>query len=63
VPLIERKAEARLMEDDLKRHKAECPSCGVAACHEYRLMQSELRMVRREIRDWFKPGPDQPTLL
>lgn len=63
VPLIERRADARVLDENMKRHLKDCRSCGVAKCGVYRGMKAELAKIREELRTWFAPGPDDQPLF
>lgn len=63
VPLAERRADARALEDAIKAHRGGCLTCVPRVkCQELRDMSAELKKIRQEIRTWFAPGPDQMTL-
>jgi hypothetical protein len=64
VPLAEARARVRQLDTDLKDHKTYCLDCRPrAACQEARDMAAELTALRRDIKTWFDPGPDQGALL
>ena len=61
VPLIERRADARVLEDQIREHRKDCRYAG--RCPEARAMREELKAIREELRTWFAPGADQPPLF
>ena len=63
VALAERRADARILEQEIKDHRADCASCGTAKCALYRHLVSELKQVRHEIAHWFDPPADAETLF
>jgi hypothetical protein len=65
VPLFERRADARNLDDAIKAHKPGCLACSVSrqGCEQVLEMRAEMRKIRDEIKHWFDPGPDQPTLF
>jgi hypothetical protein len=63
-PLAERRALARAMGEELDEHRRGCARCMIdRSCSEARDLAAELAEVRREIRHWFDPGPDQVPLF
>lgn len=67
VPLAEARAEARALEDQMKRHRQECVKCGSGKgrirCEAYKEMAASLSALKRQIKDWFAPGKDQADLF
>jgi hypothetical protein len=64
VPLIERRADARVLEGKIRDHKRGCLDCARTRgqCSAAAVMRKELKAMREELRTWFAPGPDQATL-
>ena len=66
VPLIECRADARVLEDKIREHKKDCQDCAWSAkgqCGNAQAMRNELKAIREELRTWFESGPDQETLF
>ena len=63
-PLAERRAQAAVMSECLKRHERECLHCLTRSrCSEARHLAVELADARRDVQHWFDPGPDQAPLF
>lgn len=62
VPLAERRAGARALEEAIRGHRHDGVKCK-PACAELTGMRTELAAIRREIATWFAPGPDDPVLF
>jgi hypothetical protein len=69
-PLAEAKAAARDLAEELHRHRKQCTHCSryerdrsAGKCPERTRMSAELRVMRAEIRDWFKPQADDAKLF
>ena len=61
VPLIERRADVKRLEEEIRQHKADCDKA--PRCETYKELAAELKAARDEIRTWFAPGPDQGELF
>lgn len=64
--LADAKAAARGLVEAIAFHKRDCQECSRAmriVCAGRREMERELAALRRDIRTWFAPGPDQGTLI
>jgi hypothetical protein len=62
--LAERRAQARALGEELKKHRRECRGCMARQpCGEARELAAELAAARDDIGHWFDPGPDQAALF
>jgi hypothetical protein len=63
--LIERQADKATAEQALKDHRLNCSRCirRGGRCTEGRDLADQLADARADVRDWFRPGPEQGTLI
>jgi transposase len=65
ITLAERRADAQGLDQAMKAHRKTCPECQPRGyqCDAHAEMAAELRQIRAEIRSWFEPDQDQPSLF
>jgi hypothetical protein len=65
ITLAERRADAQGLDQAMKAHRKTCPECQPRGyqCDAHAEMAAELRQIRAEIRSWFAPDQDQPSLF
>lgn len=61
VPLIEKRAEVKLLAEREKAHLADCARGN--SCTKLREIRAELKAARTELATWFAPGEDQEPLF
>ena len=63
VPLGERRADARALDEQIKAHRHDCLKCKPRTpCDGMADLRAELAQARADIKHWFDPGPDQGEL-
>jgi hypothetical protein len=68
VPLAERRAELRAVQQQVRDHMAGCPFCqvmyrGNPSCTELAGLRADAAAMQKEIRTWFDPGSDDVPLF